>query len=334
VPLLIKEMAAYYEAYCKGEELELARPRPYRDYIAWLGRQDEGEAERFWREELKGFSAPTKLGIDRGVQLGVAAGAWEFAEQRVSLSEELTTELQVLARQEKITLNTIIQGAWALLLSRYSGETRVVFGTTVAGRPAELAGVERMVGLFINTVPLSVEVEQSETVANWLKQIQQKHVEIRQYEHTPLMKIQSWTNVSRGLPLFETVLGFENYPLNDVIKETVSRIKVARASGFDRNHYPLSIAVVPGSKLMLKITYNSERFDTRRVGSMFESLELLLQKIAVSSESTLMELLETVEKAGEERELTREQEREKFNFSKLINVRRKAITGVRKESVL
>jgi hypothetical protein len=85
---------------------------------------------------------------------------------------------------------------------------------------------------------------------------------------------------------------------------------------------------------MLKITYNSERFDTRRVGSMFESLELLLQKIAVSSESTLMELLETVEKASEERELSREQEREKFNFSKLINVRRKAITGVRKESVL
>jgi NRPS condensation-like uncharacterized protein len=155
VPLLIKEMAAYYEAYCKGEELELARPRPYRDYIAWLGRQDEGEAERFWCEELKGFSAPTKLGIDRGTSATPIID--EFQTQQMSLSEELTGQLRELGHQEKITLNTIIQGAWALLLSRYSGESRVVFGTTVSGRPAELAGVERMVGLFINTVPLSVE---------------------------------------------------------------------------------------------------------------------------------------------------------------------------------
>ena len=120
----------------------------------------------------------------------------------MSLSEALTGQLRELGRQEKITLNTIIQGAWGLLLSRYSGESRVVFGTTVSGRPAELAGVERMVGMFINTVPLSVAIEQRETVASWLKQIQQKHVEIRQYEHTPLMKIQSWCDVPRG-QLFE-----------------------------------------------------------------------------------------------------------------------------------
>jgi hypothetical protein len=334
VPLLIKEMAAFYEANCKDEELELPKPRPYRDYIAWLERQDDAAAERFWRQEVQGITAPTRLSIDRGEELGVEAGALEFSEQRVNLSEELTSELQQLARHEKITLNTIVQGAWALLLSRYSNESRVMFGTTVSGRPGELAGVERMVGMFINTVPFQVEIKQSETVASWLKQIQQKHTEIRQYEHTPLMKIQSWSDVPRGLPLFETVLGFENYPLNDVVKETTSRLQIPRAYGYDRNHYPLSIAVVPGPKLSLKITYNSERFPTRSVARMFESLEALLQKILVSSESTLAELLETVDKASAERKLNREQEREKFNFSKLINVRRKAITGVREESVI
>src|SRR5687768_17432162 len=104
VPLLIKEMAAYYEAYCKGEELDLARPRPYRDYIAWLGRQDERDAESFWREELKGFSAPTKLGIDQGALNATEGDIEEHAEQDMRLNEELTAELQGLARREKITL--------------------------------------------------------------------------------------------------------------------------------------------------------------------------------------------------------------------------------------
>jgi len=333
VPLLIKEMAACYEANCNGETLELTKPRPYRDYIGWLVQQDEQATDRFWRQELQGITAPTTLSIDRGAELGAEAGVYDFSDQHVYISEELTGELQQLARNEKMTLNTIVQGAWALLLSRYSGEPRVLFGTTVSGRPVELAGVEHMVGMFINTVPMQVEINQSESVASWLKQIQQKHTEIRQFEHTPLMKIQAVSDIPRGLPLFETVLGFENYPLNDVVKETTSRLQIPKAAGYDRNHYPLSIAVVPGQKLSMKITYNSERFPTRSVTRMFESLEALLQKIAVSSEATVAELLETVERVDAEQKRSREQEREKFNFSKLINVRRKAITGVREESV-
>src|SRR5688500_18348855 len=299
VPLLIKEMAAYYEAYCKGEELELARPRPYRDYIAWLGQQDEAEAEKFWREELKGFSAPTKLGIDRGVQLGVAAGAWEFAERRVSLTEELTTALQVLARQEKITLNTIIQGAWALLLSRYSGESRVVFGTTVSGRPAELAGVERMVGMFINTVPLSVEVEQSETVVSWLKRIQQKHVEIRQYEHTPLVKIQSWSEVARG-PLFDSILAFANYPVNaSLVRQDGDRGLIATSvASVEKPHYPLAVAVTPGPALSLNIRHDCSRYETGAVQQMLVHLQCLLESIVAQAQQPIgqLELLPAAER--------------------------------------
>src|SRR5688500_6876823 len=299
VPLLIKEMAAYYEAYCKGEELELARPRPYRDYIAWLGQQDEAEAEKFWREELKGFSAPTKLGIDRGVQLGVAAGAWEFAERRVSLTEELTTALQVLARQEKITLNTIIQGAWALLLSRYSGESRVVFGTTVSGRPAELAGVERMVGMFINTVPLSVEVEQSETVVSWLKRIQQKHVEIRQYEHTPLVKIQSWSEVARG-PLFDSILAFANYPVNaSLVRQDGDRGLIATSvASVEKPHYPLAVAVTPGPSLSLNIRHDCSRYEAGAVQQMLVHLQCLLESIVAQAQQPIgqLELLPAAER--------------------------------------
>src|SRR5205085_669085 len=208
IQLLFKEVMSFYDKYSQGQELELARPRPYRDYIGWLARQDERKAEKFWREELRGISAPTKLGIDRGVN--APANVEESGEQEISLGEELSNQLRDLGRRYQVTLNTIMQGAWALLLSRYSGESRVVFGTTVAGRPAELAGVDKMVGLFINTVPLSVEIDESEAVASWLKRIQQKHVAIRQFEHSPLVKIQSWSDVPRGVPLFDSMLAFEN----------------------------------------------------------------------------------------------------------------------------
>src|SRR6185503_20906298 len=121
IPLLIKEVSLFYEAYCRGQELDLAKPRPYRDYIAWLGRQDEAAAEKFWRKELHGINAPTTLGIDR--EASATTTTAEFATQEALLSEELTSALQGVARRYQVTLNTIIQGAWALLLSRYSGES-------------------------------------------------------------------------------------------------------------------------------------------------------------------------------------------------------------------
>jgi non-ribosomal peptide synthetase component F len=136
----------------------------------------------------------------------------------VELSEAATVELQQLARREQLTLNTIVQGAWGLLLSRYSGAEDVVFGTVVSGRPAELRGVEGMLGLFINTLPVRVRVRGQERVVEWLRELQAEQVELRQYEYSPLVAVQGWSEVERGRSLFESLLVFENYPVDTSLR--------------------------------------------------------------------------------------------------------------------
>src|SRR5262249_9212938 len=187
-PLIVREFLAFYEALRKGQELHLKAPRPFRDYILWLQEQDAGKAEAFWRKTLDGITASTPLVIDR--QSGGRNGQPERAEeQRLQLAAELSAALQTLARKHGLTLNTLMQGAWALLLSRYSGQEAVVFGTSVSGRPAGLAGVEAMVGLFINTLPVRIDVPPAQTLLTWLKQIQAQQAGQRQYEYSPLLQI-------------------------------------------------------------------------------------------------------------------------------------------------
>ena len=152
--LVLREVFAFHQAFQRGEDLHLEPARPYRDYIAWLRRQDRGRAEAFWREKLKDFAGPTALGIDRAP--GGLPGEIVYDRQQLRLSGATTAALRSLARRQRLTLNTLVQGAWALVLSRYSGEEDVVFGVTVAGRPADLAGVESIAGLFINTLPVRV----------------------------------------------------------------------------------------------------------------------------------------------------------------------------------
>jgi non-ribosomal peptide synthetase component F len=141
----------------------------------------------------------------------------EFAEQLLQFDGETTTSLRDFARRYRVTLNTLVQGVWALLLSRYSGEEDVVFGATVAGRPAALYGVERMIGLFINTLPLRVQIEPAISVASLLARLQKQQAEVRQFEHNALAEVQVWAEAQTGAPLFESLLVFENYPIDAVL---------------------------------------------------------------------------------------------------------------------
>ena len=143
-----------------------------------------------------------------------------IGESKAQLSAETTGRLQLLARKHGLTLNTVLVGAWALLLNRYSQEETVVFGATVAGRPPSLPGVETMIGLFINTLPVRVRIDDEAELLAWLRALQAEQVELREYEYSPLVEVQSWSEVGRGRPLFESLLVFENYPLDkDALKE-------------------------------------------------------------------------------------------------------------------
>ena len=183
IPLLLQEVFAFYESFRRGQDLRLGPPRPYRNYIVWLKRQNMEQAEAFWRTTLAGFTAPTDLVVDRPLE-GVADQKERYDEQEVWLSRETTAALRSLAQQHHLTLNTLVQGAWALLLSRYSGEEDVVFGATVSGRPTDLPESEFMIGLFINTLPVRVRVPPEALVVDWLKGLQGQLVDMRQYEYS------------------------------------------------------------------------------------------------------------------------------------------------------
>ncbi|MFB2976515.1 amino acid adenylation domain-containing protein [Microseira sp. BLCC-F43] len=289
LPLIFKEVITFYSAFCQGKELYLEKPRPYRDYIAWLQQQNVTEAEAFWRETLKGFTAPTAI-FSHSLIANQQSPIPSYDEQQLKLSAEATLALQSLARQEQLTLNSIVQGVWALLLSRYSGEQDIVYGTTVSGRPPTLVGAESMVGLFINTLPVRVWVEQHEFILPWLKQFQTQLVELRQYEYNPLIDIQGWSEVPRGVSLFESIVVFENYPVYPAVGQLNSNLEIGNFRTFGKTNYPLTVTVVPDSELLLKIGYVCDRFHSDTINRMLRHLETLLLNLIAKPHQRLSEL--------------------------------------------
>jgi surfactin family lipopeptide synthetase C len=278
VSLVLKEVFAFYEAFCRGQDLHLEGPRPYRDYISWLQQQDLSKAEIFWRKTLQGFTAAIPLEIGRGPGV-LSDQVGSYDEQSIQLSVATTAALRSFARQHRLTLNTLVQGAWALLLSRYSGREDVIFGVTVSGRPIDLAGVESMVGLLINTLPMRVQVLPGQSLLPWLMEMQIQQVEAREYDYTPLVKVQEWSQVPRGTPLFESILVFENYSVDDSLSEQGRNLGIRDIHSVERANYPLTLVAEPGAELFLQIIHSCHRFDTATVSRMLEHLRTFLKGI-------------------------------------------------------
>lgn len=274
--LVLREVFNAYDALRHGRQVGAESRRPFREYIAWLDRQDLSKAESFWREKLKDFDAPTPLVIDHtSAEIDEA-----FGESKLQLSEETTGSLQSLARQHGLTLNTILVGAWALLLNRYSQEESVVFGATVAGRPPSLPSVETMIGLFINTLPVRVRIDEEAGLLDWLRVLQAEQVALREYEYSPLVEVQSWSEVGRGRPLFESLLVFENYPLDkEALKENLS-LDLEDVRSFDRTNYPLTVVAIPAEDLCLQALYDRGRFTGDSIERLLGHLRTLLESIA------------------------------------------------------
>ena len=286
---VVKEVLALYEAACRGEICSLEQSRPYRDYIAWLQRQDMAGAEAFWRQRLSGFTRPTHLTVQK-TQAQPFEQEDVYDEVRLGLSRIQTEALRSLARQNHLTLNTLIQGAWALILNRYSGDEDVVFGATISGRPEELHGIESMVGLFINTLPVRVQVRSEELLIPWLQELQQRHqVERDQYSYTPLVEIQKWSLLSQTVPLFESIVVFENYPVDATLRAQNGSLTGHNVHSFGRSNYPLSLVAVPDSELYMMLVYDRGRFEADDMTRLVGHLQTLLVNMTRHPEHRLSE---------------------------------------------
>jgi len=277
-PILFKEIFAFYDSINNNRQLYLAPSRSYRDYINWLQQQDLSSAEGFWRQTLKSFTAPTPLVVEQAVGHNHHQQQTSYIRHQ-HLSAEATATLKSFAQQHHLTLSTLVQAAWALLLSRYSGESDVVFGATVSGRPHNLSGVESMVGLFINTLPVRVKIPETTDLLPWLVQLQQEHIEREQYSYSSLVDIQGVSEIPRNQPLFESIVVFENYPVNATLQALPGNLRISDRQAIGETNYPLTVVAIPGDELVIKINYDRYRFDADTIDRMIGHLLTLLQGI-------------------------------------------------------
>ncbi|MGW7486404.1 non-ribosomal peptide synthase/polyketide synthase [Streptomyces sp. NPDC054786] len=261
--------------------------RPFGDYVRWLSGRDGREAEEHWRTVLADFATPTPLPCDRPPR--EAHRARSAAVLTASLPVELSRELLHTARRSGLTLNTVVQGAWALLLARYSGEPDVVFGTTVSGRPDELHGVESMVGMFINTLPTRVRVDGHRTAADWLRDLQDAQSESRRFEAVSLAQLTSLSEVPAGTALFDSMVAFENYPFDDA-RTSGAGIRILDVASRDATNFPLVLRAHHSDRLGFDLAHDPDLFDAGTVRALADRLCLLLAEIAAGPDRPLREL--------------------------------------------
>jgi len=278
-----------YDALCQGQTYTPDSSRPYRDHIVWLNQQSLPAAEAFWSRNLAGFSAPTELLAEPG-ELAQDHGEDGFTAEILKLDKVSSSALQEFAAKRHITLNTLLQGAWALVLSRYSGEDDVLFGAVVSGRPAALEGVESMVGLFINTLPVRVQAPGAEGVLDWLQRLQAEQAELREYEYSPLVEVQGWSEVSREDSLFKSIFLFENYKKDAPLEELCKSLEIGDVQWFERHNFPLAALAIPGEEFMLRLIYQTDVYSAQTIRRMLGHWRTLLEGMIAQPDGTLADL--------------------------------------------
>ncbi|MGH9334021.1 MAG: non-ribosomal peptide synthetase, partial [Vicinamibacteria bacterium] len=284
--ILLKEVFALYQSFrFSSGKPALPKAPPYRDYIAWLSNQRRrSPGGPFWRRVLSGFREPNRLSWNHGA-------VTEHREIHFSLPPEVGERLHAVVRRNHLTLNSLIQGLWALVVCRESGDDDVVFGATVSGRPSELRGVENMVGLFINTLPVRTRIRREAPFVAWVGELQKLAVECRQHEHTPPLEVLGASEVPRGLPLYESLLVFENYPLDQDLKRPANDLAITGARYWSHTELPLHLRVRPGDPLRLDLTYDRSAVDDERAESILAFLSTALAAVVDRPERSCSDLL-------------------------------------------
>jgi amino acid adenylation domain-containing protein/non-ribosomal peptide synthase protein (TIGR01720 family) len=283
---VLSDVLAAYTALSRGHRPEPTPRRPFRDYLRWLGERDRREAEDHWQRVLADFRSPTPLPCDRlaGREHATRSADW----LATTLSEEDTGRLLEFAQRNGLTLNAVVQGAWAILLSRYSGQRDVCFGATVSGRPADLPGADAIAGIFINTVPVRVAVPGTARVLPWLRELQVAQAESRRFEFVSLAELQGWSELPGGVALFDSIVVFENYPVDE--RAATQGLRLHGLQAVETTNYALSLGARPGRSLAVELGYDEALFDIATVERIAGQLTRLLHAIATEPDRRLDDL--------------------------------------------
>ncbi|MBU7597298.1 amino acid adenylation domain-containing protein [Streptomyces sp. P38-E01] len=267
-PILVRELFELYAA--GGDASALPAVTPYRYHLGWLSKQDGAAAERAWREELAELDGPTMLAAmpdDRSASV---------LPSKISahLSPETTARLSQQVRESGLTLNTVLQAAWGLLLGRRTDREDVTFGMTLAGRPPEIPGVHTMVGLFLNTVPVRVRLRREESLIALCERVQREQQRLMGHQYMGLAEIQ---RAAGHGDLFDTLTVLENFPVDPSALTLPGGLTVDGVFSTDGAHYPLALMVIPGDSIELRFTYRSDAFEAGEIESISGQLVTLIE---------------------------------------------------------
>ncbi|MGB8452383.1 MAG: amino acid adenylation domain-containing protein [Anaerocolumna sp.] len=286
--IVFKELLEFYKAFREGSIPQLGKVYPYSQYIRWLENRDDQEASDYWVKYLMEYEQAEQLSRMKGGtgNLGYLQEEYDF-----KINEEMKTRLERTARDNTTTLSTMMQAVWGILLQRYSNTRDVVFGTVVSGRPAEIQGVERMVGLFINTIPVRVRGEKGESFSALVARLQREALESERHNYYPLAKIQSQT--SHGGGLVQNLIAFENYPMEEALKgDNNSGLDfiILSANISEQTNFDLNLIIVPEKDLQIKFRYNSLTYNRNFFVRIAEQIKTIISTIVHSPDIPIEEI--------------------------------------------
>ena len=293
--LLMNDFFDIYMALGEGRDAQLATPPRYRDYIAWLQRQNLNEARQWWQHNLQGFERTTPIPSDRPFlrEHAGGSGGMVVGDCYTRLDARDGAQLRELAQAHQLTVNTFAQAAWALVLRRLSGERDVLFGVTVAGRPVEMPEMQRTVGLFINSIALRVKLPEDDqrcSVRQWLSRLLDSNMQLREYEYLPLVTIQEHSELPKGQPLFDSLFVFENAPVEVSVLDRAQSLNATSDSGRTHTNFPLTAVCYPGDDLGLHLSYDQRYFDESTVQGMLGEFKRLLLALVQGFHGDMAEL--------------------------------------------
>lgn len=297
IAVLINELQEVYQALAVGISPARAIEDKYEDYIRLIEAVDRHEEEKYWKSYMRGVNRPTLLPFISSRAPERTKGIGEYRHETLELTTDLTQKIIRCAQSRQVTLNTMMQAVWAYLLYRYTGEQDITYGIITSGRPEELSGVERRVGVYINTLPVHARINEDMLLNDWLAELQLGQVASRQYQHTRLNDIQNWINLPGDL--FDSILVFENYPVSNDFNAPARTLQVERIHTHEQTNYPLGLMVNVGQQIKITFAYNSRLLDRSHVQLIKSHLNLMLAQISTQRSDLRISDLQII--TGDER---------------------------------
>ncbi|MEC1536488.1 non-ribosomal peptide synthase/polyketide synthase [Bacillus sonorensis] len=286
--IIMGELFAIYENIVKGEAHRLKEPKPYSDYIKWLEKQDKDEARQYWHKYLQGYEEQAQIPKLKNSKNG---SRYDRQEKVISFSKQLTNQIKQVASGNSVTVHTVLQTIWGLVLAKYNNIEDVVFGTVVSGREAKVDGIEDMIGLFINTIPTRIKFDQSKGMNDVLKTVQAEAIESNRYNYMNLAEVQALSGLKKDL--IDHILVFENYEVEDQLLEQnqmETGFQVKGISAAEQSNYSFSMSATPGERLTLVLTYDGNVYDAEIINNIENHIKRAVEQVAANENRKISEI--------------------------------------------